>query len=89
VGGFNEDDPVEDYDMWLRVCRSFHVQHVPGALVNFRWHDGNTTTRIQGRIYDRYQATCLERQLGYSGDTDRLIRQRLHQLALTVTDRRP
>jgi glycosyltransferase involved in cell wall biosynthesis len=87
VGGFNEDDPVEDYDMWLRVCRSFHVQHVPGALVNFRWHDANTTTRIQG-IYDRYQATCLERQLGYSDDTDRLIHRRLHQLNPNVTESR-
>ena len=38
VGGFNEGDVVEDYDMWLRVCRSFKVRHVPGALVNFRWH---------------------------------------------------
>ena len=57
VGGFNEDDAVEDYDMWLRVCRSFHVQHVPAALVNFRWHRGNTTTRIQGDVYDEYEAT--------------------------------
>jgi hypothetical protein len=53
VGGFNEDDVAEDYDMWLRVCRTFHVQHVPGALVNFRWHDRNTTTRIQGEVDDR------------------------------------
>ena len=80
LGGFNEADVVEDYDMWLRVCRSFHVQHVPAALVNFRWHSGNTTTRIQGDVYDEYEATCLRRQLGYSEDTDRLIRQRLDQM---------
>lgn len=80
VGAFNEDDVVEDYDMWLRVCRSFHVQHVPEALVNFRWHSGNTTTRIQGEVYDDYEATCLRRQLGYSEETDRLIRQRLDQV---------
>jgi len=84
VGGFNEGDVVEDYDMWLRVCRSFHVQHVPGALVNFRWHAGNTTTRIQGDVYDRYEASCLGRQLGYSEDTDRLIRQRLDKLGVKV-----
>jgi glycosyltransferase involved in cell wall biosynthesis len=88
VGGFNEDDVVEDYDMWLRVCRLFHVRHVPGALVNFRWHDGNTTTRIQGEVYDGYEVTCLERQLGYSEDTDRLIRQRLDQIGVQVSDRR-
>jgi glycosyltransferase involved in cell wall biosynthesis len=80
VGAFNEDDVVEDYDMWLRVCRSFHVQHVPQTLVNFRWHGGNTTTRIQGDVYDDYEATCLRRQLGYSDDTDRLIRLRLEQM---------
>ena len=86
VGGFNEDDVVEDYDMWLRICRSFHVQHVPGALVNFRWHDRNTTTRIQGDAYNHYEATCLRRQLGYSEDTDRLIRQRLDHLGAKVTE---
>jgi glycosyltransferase involved in cell wall biosynthesis len=86
VGGFNEDDIVEDYDMWLRVCRSFHVRHVPAALVNFRWHEGNTTTRIQGDVYRRYEATCLQRQLGYSEDTDHLIRRRLGQLDANVTE---
>jgi glycosyltransferase involved in cell wall biosynthesis len=81
AGGFNEDDVVEDYDMWLRVCRSFQVRHVPEALVNFRWHSGNTTTCIQGDVYDDYEATRLRRQLGYSEETDRLIRQRLDQVA--------
>lgn len=66
--------------MWLRVCRSFQVRHVPEALVNFRWHSGNTTTRIQGDVYDDYEAACLRRQLGYSKETDRLIRQRLDQV---------
>lgn len=80
VGGFNEADIVEDYDMWLRICRSFQVLHVPGALVNFRWHEGNTTTRIHGEPYDRYVATCLRRQLGFSRDADRIIRNRLRAL---------
>jgi glycosyltransferase involved in cell wall biosynthesis len=80
VGGFTEGDVVEDYDMWLRVCRAFQVLHVPEALVNYRWHRDNTTTRIQGELYDRYVATCLRRQLGHSAETDVLIRRRLAQL---------
>jgi hypothetical protein len=80
VGGFAEGDVVEDYDMWLRVCREFRVVHVPEALVNYRWHRDNTTTRIQGEVYDRYVATCLRRQLGHSEETDALIRRRLEQL---------
>jgi glycosyltransferase involved in cell wall biosynthesis len=80
VGGFTEGDVVEDYDMWLRVCRAFQVLHVPEALVNYRWHRDNTTTRIQGEVYDRYVATCLRRQLGHSAETDTLIRRRLDQL---------
>jgi glycosyltransferase involved in cell wall biosynthesis len=89
VGAFNEDDVVEDYDMWLRVCRSFRVQHVPGALVNFRWHRNNTTSRIQGEVYERYEAACLERQLGYSEDTDRLIRERIDRLRLKIDESKP
>lgn len=89
VGGFNEDDIVEDYDMWLRVCRSLPVKHVPAALVNVRWHSGNTTTRMQGDVYTRYEATCLRRQLGHSGDTDRLIRERLDELEATLSEQQP
>jgi glycosyltransferase involved in cell wall biosynthesis len=88
VGGFNEDDVVEDYDMWLRVCRAFQVRHVPGAFVNFRWHSGNTTTRIQGDVYDEYEATCLRRQLGYSEATDRQVRQRLDEVATRSASKR-
>jgi glycosyltransferase involved in cell wall biosynthesis len=88
VGAFNEDDVVEDYDMWLRICRSFRVRHVPGALVNFRWHGNNTTSRIQGEVYERYEAACLERQLGYSEHTDRLIRERLDRLRVKVDERK-
>ena len=80
VGGFTEGDVVEDYDMWLRVSRAYRVLHVPEALVNYRWHRDNTTTRIQGELYDRYVATCLRRQLGHSEETDELIRRRLAQL---------
>lgn len=80
VGVFNEGDIVEDYDMWLRITRSFHVEHVPEALVSFRWHTGNTTTRIHGEPYDRYVADCLRRQLGHSEDADRIIHRRLAAL---------
>jgi hypothetical protein len=74
--------------MWLRVCRSFRVRHVPGALVNFRWHGNNTTSRIQGEVYERYEAACLERQLGHSEDTDRLIRERIDRLRVEVDESR-
>ena len=80
VGAFNEDDIVEDYDMWLRIARSYRVEHVAEALVSFRWHPGNTTTRINGEPYDRYVVTCLRRQLGHSEDADRIIHRRLAAL---------
>jgi glycosyltransferase involved in cell wall biosynthesis len=80
VGGFTEGDVVEDYDMWLRVCRTFQVLHVPAALVNYRWHRNNTTTSLRREVYDGYVATCLRRQLGHSDETDDLIRRRLAQL---------
>ena len=65
VGHFNEDDVVEDYDMWLRVCRSFDVQHVPGALVNFRWHDARTP-----RHASRATSTTSTWPRAYGGSSD-------------------
>jgi hypothetical protein len=84
VGGFHEGDPLEDYDMWLRVCREYEVRHVPEPLVNFRWHGGNTTTRVQGEVYETYVATCLRRQLGYAPDTDEVIRRRLAEMGASL-----
>lgn len=80
VGAFNEDDVVEDYDMWLRICRDHQVVHVPEVVANFRWHHGNTTTRIYGPVYDGYVAAVLSRHLGFSEATDRVIRRQLDAL---------
>jgi glycosyltransferase involved in cell wall biosynthesis len=80
VGPFNEDDVVEDYDMWLRICRDHHVLHLPEVVANFRWHHGNTTTRIYGPVYDGYVEAVLRRHLGFSDATDRVIRRQLGEL---------
>jgi glycosyltransferase involved in cell wall biosynthesis len=87
VGGYNEDDPLEDYDMWLRVCRRYHARHVPAALVNFRWHQHNTTSQVHGDVYDTYIASCLRRQLGASIETDELIHRQLAELAANAASR--
>lgn len=52
VGGFNEDIPVEDRDVWLRLARHYSVIYVPEPLASFRVHLTNTsTTRLERMMH--------------------------------------
>ena len=43
VGGFDEwCNPMEDYDMWLRISRSHKVQHIPNVSVTYMFKDQNS-----------------------------------------------
>lgn len=36
VGGYDEQQVVEDYDMWLRLAEKFHFEFLPGRLASYR-----------------------------------------------------
>jgi glycosyltransferase involved in cell wall biosynthesis len=41
VGGFDENMPFEDWDMWLRLARYYHFDYVERPLVQLRRHSNN------------------------------------------------
>jgi glycosyltransferase involved in cell wall biosynthesis len=48
VGYFEEGKPygVEDYDLWLRIARSFHIHSAPDVLAGYRVHtSGNLSSK--------------------------------------------
>lgn len=80
VGRYREDDPAEDYDMWLRICREYEVVHVPEVLTNYRIHPEQTSQTIDREDLRTYIFACLTRHLGFSADTDEIIRRRIERL---------
>lgn len=43
VGGFDEQLPFEDYDLYLRLARDYSFEYDPAPLVHYRRHGGNMT----------------------------------------------
>ena len=44
VGGFSEDfNIIEDYELWVRIARSFDVVYLTDCLANIRFHGSNTS----------------------------------------------
>ncbi|NVO14985.1 MAG: glycosyltransferase [Rhodoplanes sp.] len=42
-------EAAEDYDLWLRVAEVAEVANLPEALIRYRWHPGNVTSRKEVR----------------------------------------
>ncbi len=48
VGGFSEDyNIIEDYELWVRIARSYDVVYLTDCLANIRFHDSNTSSKYK------------------------------------------
>lgn len=70
VGKFNEEIPVEDYEMWLRMRPQFPFLFVDAVVAEYRRHGTNTTARA--KFMAQAMLTSLlaaqERQPGLEAD---------------------
>jgi glycosyltransferase involved in cell wall biosynthesis len=66
VGFFEEGKPygVEDYDLWLRIAKSFHIYSTPDVLASYRVHtSGNLSSKR--RMHELGVVTVLARALEF------------------------
>ena len=47
LGGFDEDLLYEDYDMWLRIAKSYQILYFDGVYVDYRMHEHNLHKSMQ------------------------------------------
>jgi tetratricopeptide (TPR) repeat protein len=63
VGKFDEQLQIcEDYDMWLRLAKSFALQGVPRPLVRVRVHSGNTLRDTNALVH--YRLLVISKHFG-------------------------
>jgi glycosyltransferase involved in cell wall biosynthesis len=90
IGGYAEDlFLAEDYDFWLRVTASFHLQHLRKDLYLYRHHpDSLTSTQARGirLATERALARNLSQLKWVSRTTRGKVYLRLAQHALTSHD---
>jgi glycosyltransferase involved in cell wall biosynthesis len=54
VGGFDSSlEAYEDWDLWLRMSRTFTLRHLPVVLGRHHWHEGCVTAANPWQIWDR------------------------------------
>ncbi|MDX1384297.1 MAG: glycosyltransferase [Thermoanaerobaculia bacterium] len=65
--GYRLDESLEcshDYDLWIRLGRSFGVSFLDRHLANSRMYPGNKTQRLRERVFDETFA-IVKRHYGY------------------------
>lgn len=80
LGGYDESIPMEDYDLWLRLTRTFEVGYVDRPLVNYRVVStsmSNTTDRWEFR---EWHIPSLFKHVDAGGFRGEAIRTRLQHL---------
>lgn len=67
------NDRMQDYELWLHLCRRGGFGHNPAARCGYRWHGGNVSTQgvAEAEVHAHY-AGMLQRVL-YSQDFDAFI----------------
>jgi alpha-1,3-rhamnosyltransferase len=64
VGGYDPQYAMEDYDLWLKLAKSYRFHFVDRVLCHYRWHGKNTISQHVERIcYD--ELNLLVREAGY------------------------
>lgn len=80
LGGFDEKLLFEDWDMWLRVAKEYHVKYVPIVAAQYRIHDRSATFQRRAQMAEAC-AELLSKQLGVSASADAIIARQLAHYA--------
>lgn len=52
VGGYREDmRTAEDWDLWLRIAKYYHIRHIPEPLVVALVHSQNSTNTVNREVW--------------------------------------
>lgn len=66
LGGFNEQLPIEDYDLWLRIAELYDIQFLDDNLVLYREHDSNNIKKLKNwNLYKLMVFSLLKRKSAY------------------------
>ena len=69
VGGYDEKCPIEDWDMWLKLAKSYKFRYLPEVVAFYRCHGDNTFRNPRKTMHmiqaERYILNKWSGELGY------------------------
>ncbi len=75
VGGWTPGNIVEDWEMWLKLCKKFKFVYVDRPVALYRWHETNTARTIpSGLLYSSFLLVHKEKQFCKSRNLNLLWR---------------
>lgn len=82
VGGWTPGNIVEDWEMWLKICKKFKFVYVDRPVALYRWHETNTARTIpSGLLYSSFLLVHKEKQFCKSRNLNLLWRNAHNTLA--------
>lgn len=81
VGNYRLPQPIEDYDLWLRVAARGEIHNLPDRLLRYRVHPGGVTHQAlkAQTLADSLDAAWLRNAAAFCGLADPATAQRLRQ----------
>lgn len=76
VGGFDESLKVEDYDLWLRLSKTYTFSFDADSVCYYRILRNSLIRRIGARKYEDW-ITVYWKHWGYSAEADQLIKEKI------------
>ncbi|GAA4373017.1 glycosyltransferase [Hymenobacter koreensis] len=80
VGNYDESLSFEDWDMWLRVSRSYGIAYIPQKCGSYRLHNQSAWRNRSAKTY-RDAMAILEKHWGVSKKADELIKKQMIDIA--------
>jgi len=72
VGGFDETLPLgQDWEMWIRIARTYRIGVIDAPLIDFTQHEGSLTA---GKVAERHRSNRVIRRR-YLGEVQPLARR--------------
>lgn len=84
VGGYDEELPFEDLDMWLRLARQYAFAFVHEPLVHYRMHPASMSSATGSAVSAarlRASIRIYAKHLGVSAEADAIVQPRVFDAA--------
>lgn len=85
VGGYDEQCPIEDWDMWLKLAKSYQFLYLPEVVAFYRCHGDNTFRNPRKTMHmiqaERHILNKWSGELGYEKALERHYLKSFKRLA--------
>ncbi|CCQ94036.1 hypothetical protein CULT_1620013 [[Clostridium] ultunense Esp] len=67
IGLYTENIRIEDWDMWLKLCKKYKFKYINKVVAYYRWHKSNSVKKLKKQLlYDSIRILLREKDFAFS-----------------------